>query len=280
MQRISSLVELGLWKGLLHGETLGFVPTMGALHEGHVSLVQLSLDRGAKTLVSIYVNPTQFNNPEDLAKYPNTLEKDLEMLESIGCDAVFLPTAEMLYPEGLKSRAFSFGCLDLNMEGAGRPGHFEGMATVVTKFFELIQPDFAVFGEKDYQQLCIIRHVVAEENWPVEIIPGPIVREVDGLAMSSRNLRLTPNEREQAATIYAVLSKACNEVDGFTDVETLKNYCFETLNSEPSLAVEYIECCDALKLQPVEKLDPTIPMRLFAAVRCGNVRLIDNLPLF
>ena len=280
MQRISSLVELGLWKGRLHGETLGFVPTMGALHEGHVSLVQLSLDRGAKTLVSIYVNPTQFNNPEDLAKYPKTLEKDLEMLESIGCDAVFLPTAEMLYPEGLKSRAFSFGCLDLNMEGAGRPGHFEGMATVVTKFFELIQPDFAVFGEKDYQQLCIIRHVVAEENWPVEIIPGPIVREVDGLAMSSRNLRLTPNEREQAATIYAVLSKACNEVDGFTDVETLKNYCFETLNSEPSLAVEYIECCDALKLQPVEKLDPNIPMRLFAAVRCGNVRLIDNLALF
>jgi pantoate--beta-alanine ligase len=280
MQRISSLVELGLWKGQLHGETLGFVPTMGALHEGHVSLVQLSLDRGAKTLVSIYVNPTQFNNPEDLANYPKTLEKDLEMLESIGCDAVFLPTAEMLYPEGLKSRAFSFGCLDLNMEGAGRPGHFEGMATVVTKFFELIQPDFAVFGEKDYQQLCIIRHVVAEENWPVEIIPGPIVREVDGLAMSSRNLRLTPNEREQAATIYAVLSKACNEVDGFTDVETLKNYCFETLNSEPSLAVEYIECCDALKLQPVEKLDPNIPMRLFAAVRCGNVRLIDNLPLF
>jgi len=280
MQRISSLVELGLWKGRLHGETLGFVPTMGALHEGHISLVQLSLDRGAKTLVSIYVNPTQFNNPEDLAKYPNTLEKDLEMLESIGCDAVFLPTAEMLYPEGLKSRAFSFGCLDLNMEGAGRPGHFEGMATVVTKFFELIQPDFAVFGEKDYQQLCIIRHVVAEENWPVEIIPGPIIREVDGLAMSSRNLRLTPYEREQAATIYAVLSKACNEVDGFTDVETLKNYCFETLNSEPSLAVEYIECCDALKLQPVEKLDPNIPMRLFAAVRCGNVRLIDNLPLF
>ncbi len=280
MQRISSLVELGLWKGQLHGETLGFVPTMGALHEGHLSLVQLSLDRGAKTLVSIYVNPTQFNNPEDLANYPKTLEKDLEMLESTGCDAVFLPTAEMLYPEGLKSRAFSFGCLDLNMEGAGRPGHFEGMATVVTKFFELIQPDFAVFGEKDYQQLCIIRHVVAEENWPVEIIPGPIVREVDGLAMSSRNLRLTPNEREQAATIYAVLSKACNEVDGFTDVETLKNYCFETLNSEPSLAVEYIECCDALKLQPVEKLDPNIPMRLFAAVRCGNVRLIDNLPLF
>ncbi|MGB2445004.1 MAG: pantoate--beta-alanine ligase, partial [Schleiferiaceae bacterium] len=235
MQRISSLTELDLWKGRLHGETLGFVPTMGALHEGHLSLVQLSLDRGAKTLVSIYVNPTQFNNPEDLAKYPNTLEKDLEMLEAMGCDAVFLPTAEMLYPEGLKSRAFSFGCLDLNMEGAGRPGHFEGMATVVTKFFELIQPDFAIFGEKDYQQLCIVRHVVAEENWPVEIVPGPIVREPDGLAMSSRNLRLSEVERQEAATIYAVLSKACAEAERFEGVAELKSHCVEALNAVPSL---------------------------------------------
>ena len=280
MQRISSLVELGLWKGRLHGETLGFVPTMGALHEGHVSLVQLSLDRGAKTLVSIYVNPTQFNNPEDLAKYPNTLEKDLEMLESIGCDAVFLPTAEMLYPEELKSRAFSFGCLDLNMEGAGRPGHFEGMATVVTKFFELIQPDFAVFGEKDYQQLCIIRHVVAEENWPVEIVPGPIVREPDGLAMSSRNLRLSEVERQEAATIYAVLSKACAEAERFESIAELKTHCVEALNAVPSLTVEYIECCNEKELQPVIELDPKTPTRLFAAVQCGNVRLIDNLPLF
>ena len=280
MQSISSLAELDLWKGRLHGETLGFVPTMGALHEGHLSLVQLSLGRGAKTLVSIYVNPTQFNNPEDLAKYPNTLEKDLEMLEAMGCDAVFLPTAEMLYPEGLKSRAFSFGCLDLNMEGAGRPGHFEGMATVVTKFFELIQPDFAIFGEKDYQQLCIVRHVVAEENWPVEIVPGPIVREPDGLAMSSRNLRLSEVERREAATIYAVLSKACAEAERFEGVAELKSHCVEALNAVPSLTVEYIECCDEKELQPVAELDPKTPTRLFAAVQCGNVRLIDNLPLF
>lgn len=280
MQRISSLTELDLWKGRLHGETLGFVPTMGALHEGHLSLVQLSLDRGAKTLVSIYVNPTQFNNPEDLAKYPNTLEKDLEMLETMGCDAVFLPTAEMLYPEGLKSRVFSFGCLDLNMEGAGRPGHFEGMATVVTKFFELIQPDFAIFGEKDYQQLCIVRHVVTEEHWPVEIVPGPIVREADGLAMSSRNLRLSEVERQEAATIYAVLSKACAEAERFEGVAELKSHCVEALNALPSLTVEYIECCDEKELQPVAELDPKTPTRLFAAVHCGNVRLIDNLPLF
>jgi len=280
MQRISSLAELDLWKGRLHGETVGFVPTMGALHEGHLSLVQLGLDRGAKTLVSIYVNPTQFNNPEDLAKYPNTLEKDLEMLEAMGCDAVFLPTAEMLYPEGLKSRTFSFGCLDLNMEGAGRPGHFEGMATVVTKFFELIQPNFAIFGEKDYQQLCIVRHVVAEENWPVEIVPGPIVREKDGLAMSSRNLRLSEVERQEAATIYAVLSKACAEAKRFEGVAELKSHCVEALNAVPSLTVEYIECCDEKELQPVAELDPKTPTRLFAAVQCGNVRLIDNLPLF
>ena len=280
MQRISSLAELDLWKNRLHGHTLGFVPTMGALHEGHLSLVQLSLDRGAKTLVSIYVNPTQFNNPEDLAKYPNTLEKDLEMLEAMGCDAVFLPTAEMLYPEGLKSRVFCFGRLDLNMEGAGRPGHFEGMATVVTKFFELIQPDFAIFGEKDYQQLCIVRHVVATENWPVEIVPGAIVREADGLAMSSRNLRLSEVERREAATIYAVLSKACAEAERFEGVAELKSHCVEALNAVPSLTVEYIECCDEKELQPVAELDPKTPTRLFAAVQCGNVRLIDNLPLF
>ena len=280
MRRISSLAELDLWKGLLHGDTLGFVPTMGALHEGHLSLVNMSLERGDKTLVSIYVNPTQFNNPEDLVKYPNTLEKDLEMLEAMGCDAVFLPTAEMLYPEGLKSRAFSFGFLGFHMEGARRPGHFEGMATVVTKFFELIQPDFAIFGEKDYQQLCIIRRVVMEENWPVKIVPCPIVREEDGLAMSSRNLRLSEVERAEAASIYAVLSEACKEAESFDSVAELKSYCVEALNAIPSLSVEYIECCDEKELQPVRELDPESPTRLFAAVQCGNVRLIDNLPLF
>jgi len=280
MQRISSLAELDLWKSLLHGDTLGFVPTMGALHEGHLSLVKMSLERGDKTLVSIYVNPTQFNHPEDLVKYPNTLEKDLEMLESMGCDAVFLPTAKILYPEGLKSRAFSFGFLGFHMEGARRPGHFEGMATVVTKFFELIQPDFAIFGEKDYQQLCIIRRVVVEENWPVKIVPCPIVREEDGLAMSSRNLRLSEVERAEAASIYAVLSEACKEAESFDSVAELKSYCVEALNAIPSLSVEYIECCDEKELQPVRELDPESPTRLFAAVQCGNVRLIDNLPLF
>src|SRR5210317_873473 len=275
MQRISSLAELDLWKGRLHGETLGFVPTMGALHEGHLSLVQLSLDRGAKTLVSIYVNPTQFNNPEDLAKYPNTLEQDLEMLEAMGCDAVVLPTAEMLYPEGLKSRVFSFGCLDLNMEGAGRPGHFEGMATVVTKFFELIQPDFAIFGEKDYQQLCIVRHVVEAEHWPVEIVPGPIVREADGLAMSSRNMRLSTEERESAAQIYATLKFATENWTAYDSVEALEKACTVALNAIPHLNVEYVTCSDQRELQPITKLDPKVPARIFAAVQCGKVRLID-----
>ena len=280
MRRLHSLEDLKQWQSSLGGAPLGFVPTMGALHEGHLSLVSMSLARGAKTLTSIYVNPTQFNNPEDLAKYPNTLEQDLEMLEELGCDAVFLPTADMLYPNGLKSREFNFGCLDLNMEGAGRPGHFEGMATVVTKFFEIIQPDFAIFGEKDYQQLCIVRHVVAEENWPVEIVPGPIVREPDGLAMSSRNLRLSEDERVSAAHIYATLATATENWKKFATVEALEKHCADAINAVPHLSVEYITCCDQRELQPIRELDPKVPSRIFAAVQCGKVRLIDNLPLF
>lgn len=280
MRRLHSLEDLMQWQTSLGNTPLGFVPTMGALHEGHLSLVRMSLGRGAKTLVSIYVNPTQFNNPEDLAKYPNTLEQDLEMLESLGCDAVFLPTAELLYPNGLKSREFNFGCLDLNMEGAGRPGHFEGMATVVTKFFDLIKPDFAIFGEKDYQQLCIVRHVVEQEHWPVEIVPGPIVREPDGLAMSSRNLRLSAEERKSAAQIYATLTEATQNWSNYDSVEALEKACTAAINAIPHLEVEYITCCDQRELQPIADLDPKVPSRIFAAVQCGKVRLIDNLPLF
>jgi len=280
MRLLHSLEDLKQWQSCLGQMPLGFVPTMGALHEGHLSLVEMSLARGAQTLVSIYVNPTQFNNAEDLEKYPNTLTQDLEMLEKLGCHAVFLPTAEVLYPEGLKSRGFDFGTLALNMEGAGRPGHFEGMATVVTKFFELIKPDFAIFGEKDYQQLCIVRQVVEQENWPVEIVPGPIVREFDGLAMSSRNMRLSTEERESAAQIYATLKFATENWTAYDSVEALEKACTVALNAIPHLNVEYVTCSDQRELQPITKLDPKVPARIFAAVQCGKVRLIDNLPLF
>ena len=208
---------------------------MGALHEGHLSLVRMSLARCAKKFTSIYVNPTQFNNPDDLAKYPNTLEQDLEMLEELGCDAVFLPTADMLYPNGLKSREFNFCCLDLNMEGAGRPGHFEGMATVVTKFFEIIQPDFAIFGEKDYQQLLVIRQFTRDLNLPVEIVGCPTVREPDGLALSSRNVYLSPEERRAATVLHRSLETARQQIEaGERNAQTIRRTIRDQLATERS----------------------------------------------
>ncbi len=281
MEHIRSIEELVRWKSEGHEKKLGFVPTMGALHDGHLSLVRLSQSKCDRTLVSIYVNPTQFNNPEDLAKYPNTLESDLQALEMMGCDAVFLPDAQLLYPQGLKSRDFDFDGLDRNMEGAGRPGHFEGMATVVTRFFELIGPDLAIFGEKDFQQLSIIRNVVAKEHWPVEIVPAAISREADGLAMSSRNMRLLPQEREDAAQIYAVLSSAVSKLNpAETTPKEFERECAKALNKVPSIHVEYVSCCDALTLEQVDTFITTRSTRVFAAVQCGKVRLIDNLPLF
>jgi len=281
MEHIRSIEELAHWKSKEREKKTGFVPTMGALHVGHLSLVRLSQSISDRTLVSIYVNPTQFNKAEDLAAYPNTLEADLRALEALGCDAVFLPSAQMLYPDGLKSRRFDFNGLDHFMEGAGRPGHFEGMATVVTRFFELIEPDFAVFGEKDYQQLSIIKQVVTNEDWSVEIVPGPISREADGLAMSSRNMRLLPQERKEAAQIYAVLSASISRLKLHENSpKVFENQCTEALNAVPSIQVEYVSCCDAATLQPLEEFNTSRPARVFAAVQCGKVRLIDNLPLF
>ena len=281
MEHIRSIEELARWKSKEREKKTGFVPTMGALHDGHLSLVRLSQSICDRTIVSIYVNPTQFNKVEDLAAYPNTLEADLRALEALGCDAVFLPSAQMLYPDGLKSMRFDFNCLDHFMEGAGRPGHFEGMATVVTRFFELIEPDFAVFGEKDYQQLSIINQVVTNEDWSVEIVPGPISREADGLAMSSRNMRLLPQERKEAAQIYAVLSASISRLKLHENSpKVFENQCTEALNAVPSIQVEYVSCCDAATLQPLEEFNTSRPARVFAAVQCGKVRLIDNLPLF
>ncbi|MAD31261.1 MAG: pantoate--beta-alanine ligase [Cryomorphaceae bacterium] len=281
MEHIRSIEELARWKSKEREKKTGFVPTMGALHDGHLSLVRLSQSICDRTIVSIYVNPTQFNKVEDLAAYPNTLEADLRALEALGCDAVFLPSAQMLYPDGLKSRRFDFNGLDHFMEGAGRPGHFEGMATVVTRFFELIEPDFAVFGEKDYQQLSIIKQVVTNEDWSVEIVPGPISREADGLAMSSRNMRLLPQERKEAAQIYAVLSASISRLKLHgNSPKVFENQCTEALNAIPSIQVEYVSCCDAATLQPLEEFNTSRPARVFAAVQCGKVRLIDNLPLF
>ena len=281
MTVLRSLLELNEWRAQIGEQTLGFVPTMGALHQGHIRLVEQSLSMADLTLVSIYINPTQFNNTEDLEKYPSTLEEDLALLSATGEVIVYLPNQNDLYPNGLHSRNFDFGALATFMEGAGRPGHFEGMATVVTRFFEIIRPHRAFFGEKDYQQLAIIKHVVANENWPVEIIACTTLREDDGLAMSSRNLRLSIEQRSAAKEIHRIISQWISDTDfKATTPQTARITLIENINSIAHLEVEYLEFSASNTLIPVERFDLNIPTRVFAAVLCGKVRLIDNLPLF
>ncbi len=281
MTVLRSLLELNEWRAQIGEQTLGFVPTMGALHQGHISLVEQSLSMADHTLVSIYVNPTQFNNAEDLEKYPSTLEQDLTLLSATGELVVYLPTQKDLYPNGLDSRNFDFGSLGTFMEGSGRPGHFEGMATVVTRFFEIIRPHCAFFGEKDYQQLAIIKQVAADENWPVEIIACATLREDDGLAMSSRNLRLSAEQRSAAKEIHRIISQWISSTDfNATMPHAARIALIENINSIDHLEVEYLEFSASNTLIPVERFDLNVPTRVFAAVMCGKVRLIDNLPLF
>ena len=281
MTVLRSLLELNEWRAQIGEQTLGFVPTMGALHRGHISLVEQSLSMADLTLVSIYVNPTQFNNAEDLEKYPSTLEQDLTLLSATGDVVVYLPTQNDLYPNGLHSRNFDFGSLGTFMEGAGRPGHFEGMATVVTRFFEIIRPHCAFFGEKDYQQLAIIKQVVADENWPVKIIACATLREDDGLAMSSRNLRLSAEQRSAAKEIHRIISQWISSTDFNAAMpHAARITLIENINSIDHLEVEYLEFSASNTLIPVERFDLNVPTRVFAAVMCGKVRLIDNLPLF
>ena len=281
MTVLRSLLELNEWRAQIGEQTLGFVPTMGALHRGHISLVEQSLSMADLTLVSIYVNPTQFNNAEDLEKYPSTLEQDLTLLSATGDVVVYLPTQNDLYPNGLHSRNFDFGSLGTFMEGAGRPGHFEGMATVVTRFFEIIRPHCAFFGEKDYQQLAIIKQVVADENWPVKIIACATLREDDGLAMSSRNLRLSAEQRSAAKEIHRIISQWISSTDFNAAMpHAARITLIENINSIDHLEVEYLEFSASNTLIPVDRFDLNVPTRVFAAVMCGKVRLIDNLPLF
>lgn len=281
MTVLRSLLELNEWRVQIGEQTLGFVPTMGALHQGHISLVEQSLSMADHTLVSIYVNPTQFNNAEDLEKYPSTIEQDLNLLRDTGEVVVYLPNQKDLYPNGLHSRNFDFGSLGKFMEGAGRPGHFEGMATVVTRFFEIIRPHCAFFGEKDYQQLAIIKQVVADENWPVEIIACTTLREDDGLAMSSRNLRLSAEQRSAAKEIHRIISQWISDTNfKAADPQSARLELVQSINRIDHLEVEYLEFSASNTLIPVERFDLNVPTRVFAAVMCGKVRLIDNLPLF
>ena len=281
MTILRNLSELNEWRAQCSGQTIGFVPTMGALHKGHFSLVRESIKQANLTIVSIYVNPTQFDNPEDLRKYPNTLESDIKELKDLEVNAVYLPTPSDLYPNGPISKAFDFGSLARFMEGIGRDGHFEGMATVVTKFFELIQPNFAYFGEKDFQQLAIITRVVQQENLPTVIVPVKTERDEDGMAMSSRNLRLLDAQRKDAGNINKILKKWIfrKGYRSSTPGESSELLANEISHYE-SLTVHYVTFADSKNLEPIASFNTSTPTRIFVAVQCGNVRLIDNFPLF
>lgn len=277
MQIITSLDAL---KSSLHEiksakYSLGLVPTMGALHEGHLSLIKKSLQDNDKTIISIFVNPTQFNDKNDLKNYPRKLRDDIKFLEPFPIEAVFAPSESEMYPEA-DTRIFHFGNLDKVMEGKSRPGHFNGVAQIVSKLFAAIEPDKAYFGEKDFQQLTIINHLVKQLKMNVKIIPCPIVREHDGLALSSRNALLSSIQRKNAALISQTLMESRTRKHHM-DVEKLKQWVVTTVNQNPELEVEYFEIVDDVKLEQVKLWeDPTSKVGCIT-VRVGTVRLIDNI---
>ncbi|WP_298062899.1 pantoate--beta-alanine ligase [uncultured Rikenella sp.] len=259
--------------------TVGFVPTMGALHEGHLSLVKKCRETCDTAVVSIFVNPTQFNDPKDLANYPRTEEADLALLDAAGVDFVFAPSVEEVYPTP-DTRVFDFGGLDRVMEGEHRPGHFNGVGQVVSRLFEIVKPDRAFFGEKDFQQLAIIRYMVAQLGLPIEIVGCPIVRDADGLARSSRNTLLSPEHRAAAPHIYAVLSDAATSLRGRVSVAEAKRIIAERIDANPLLETEYVEIASASTLQPVSEWGAARgDLRCFVAVHAGDIRLIDNVAI-
>lgn len=257
------------------GASIGFVPTMGALHQGHISLIERCVAENDCCVASVFVNPTQFNDPKDLETYPRTPEADARMLEQAGCDVLFMPSVEEVYPTP-DTRRFSFGPLESVMEGAFRPGHFNGVAQVVSRLFELVQPDRAYFGEKDFQQLAIIREMVAQLKLDIDIVACPIVREADGLAMSSRNKRLTPEQREKAPLIAEVLRKSRTfALDN--SVEATIRYISGQLRPEDGFKLEYMAIVDGRTLQAVNDWNESDYIVGCVAVYCGPVRLIDNI---
>lgn len=256
---------------------IGFVPTMGALHEGHISLVKESAKRCSHTVVSIFVNPTQFNNKQDLETYPRTLEADCRLLKECAVDIVFAPRVIDIYPQE-DTRVFDLGGLDNYGEGPRRPGHFNGVAQVVTRLFDIVKPAYAFFGEKDFQQVAIIKYFVKNLNYPLTIVPCSIIRESDGLAKSSRNTLLTPAQRAAAPHIYKTLCKAV-ELKGKYSPKEVAAILAKEIDENPELETEYIEIIDADTLRPVENWNDAENLRLWCAVYARPVRLIDNIGL-
>ena len=267
--------ETALDQFRMNAKTIGFVPTMGALHNGHLDLMMKAKKENDILAVSIFVNPIQFNNPEDLKKYPRDLDKDKKLLKKAGCDVLFSPGVEEMYPEVVLTK-YDFGKLETVMEGAFRAGHFNGVAVVVKKLFDIIKPNKGYFGEKDFQQLAIIQKLVELEKIPVKIIPCPTVREKDGLAMSSRNERLSTEERAIAPFIYQLLNEAKSYVNTMTPEEVklrLKNQFAD----QPLFKLEYFEIADDRELQPITDWKDATGILGFIAAHLGKVRLIDNI---
>lgn len=257
------------------GKTVGLVPTMGALHAGHASLVKRCVAENDAAVVSVFVNPTQFNDKNDLVKYPRTLEADCKLLEQCGAAIAFAPSVEEMYPEP-DTRHFSFAPLDTVMEGKYRPGHFNGVCQIVSKLFEAVKPDRAYFGEKDFQQLAIIREMVRQLKFPLQIVGCPIVREADGLALSSRNARLSAEQRQQALKISQTLFASRDFAKTHTVAETQK-FVEDAIEAAPGLRLEYFELVDGNTLQKIANWEDTSYAVGCITVFCGEVRLIDNI---
>ncbi len=260
------------------GKSLGFVPTMGSLHRGHISLVRHALRENDLVVVSIFVNPTQFNNADDLEKYPRTPDADLKMLEEAGVDIAYLPEVDDLYPEEVSSQHYDLGGFDEGMEGNHRPGHFDGVATVVARFFEIVEPERAYFGEKDYQQLLIIRHLARQCNFNIEIVSHPVERSPGGLALSSRNQRLSEEEQRDALAIYEALSWAKNNYDQLSPA-AIQTHVSDRLEKSP-VKPEYVAVVDSDNLRLINEWTDAKHARIFVAGHIGGVRLIDNIQLF
>ncbi|SNB74053.1 pantoate--beta-alanine ligase [Thermoflexus hugenholtzii] len=276
MRVVHTIAEARAVRRALPG-TWGFVPTMGYLHEGHLSLVRRARAENDRVAVSIFVNPTQFGPHEDYARYPRDLERDLRLLEPLGVDLVFVPSVEEMYPPGFQTWVIVEE-VSRPLEGASRPGHFRGVATVVAKLFNILQPDRAYFGQKDAQQTVVIRRMVQDLNIPVEIVICPTVREPDGLAMSSRNTYLNPEERRAATVLFRALQAAKARYEaGERDAEGLREAMREVIRAEPLARIDYVSVADPETLQELERVEG--PALLSLAVYIGTTRLIDNIML-
>ncbi len=258
-------------------QKIGFVPTMGALHEGHISLLKKAILENDVVICSVFVNPTQFNDPKDLEKYPRPIEKDIELLESAGCHYLFLPDVNDIYADG-ETWEHSFGKLEQIWEGAMRPGHFKGVGQVVYKLFNIINPTNAYFGQKDFQQTLIIKKLISDFKLAIHLHICPIIREESGLAMSSRNSRLNTIERQSAGKIYKALENTrLSILKGDKDLSELKNQALAILNTISDIKIEYVDIVNPDKLEIIENIDENSPLLMIIAVRLGNTRLIDNM---